>query len=127
MVQIAIIGGGIGGLTAALTFQQSGFRSEVFEQAPARHDVGAAIAIWPNAMRILQQLSLADAILEKAGGRFAILPVGGFFQPGHGLRLGGLAGRDLSTYAIEGCFAIRGSRFVRPSSSKRSRSATPWL
>jgi imidazolonepropionase-like amidohydrolase len=48
------------------------------------------------------------AILEKAGGRFAILPVGGFFQPGHGLRLGGLAGRDLSTYAVEGCFAIRG-------------------
>ncbi len=67
MVQIAIIGGGIGGLTAALALQQSGFQFEVFEQAPELHDVGAAIAIWPNAMRVLRRLNLADKILEKAG------------------------------------------------------------
>ena len=59
MVQIAIIGGGIGGLTAALALQQSGFEFEVFEQAPELLDVGAAIAIWPNAMRILQRLNLS--------------------------------------------------------------------
>jgi 2-polyprenyl-6-methoxyphenol hydroxylase-like FAD-dependent oxidoreductase len=67
MVQIAIIGGGIGGLTAALALQQSGFQCEVFEQAPALHDVGAAIAIWPNATRILQRLNVFEKILEKAG------------------------------------------------------------
>ena len=67
MVQIAIIGGGIGGLTAALALQQSGFQCEVFEQAPALHDVGAAIAIWPNATRILQRLNLFEKILERAG------------------------------------------------------------
>lgn len=67
MVQIAIIGGGIGGLTATLALQQSGFQVDVFEQAPALHDVGAAIAIWPNAMRILQRLNLSAAIIEKAG------------------------------------------------------------
>lgn len=67
MVQIAIIGGGIGGLTTALALKQFGFNSEVFEQAPALHDVGAAIAIWPNAMRILERLGLADQILAKAG------------------------------------------------------------
>jgi 2-polyprenyl-6-methoxyphenol hydroxylase-like FAD-dependent oxidoreductase len=65
--QIAIVGGGIGGLTTALALKQSGFDSEVFEQAPALHDVGAAIAIWPNAMRILERLNLADQILAKAG------------------------------------------------------------
>ena len=65
MVQIAIIGGGIGGLTAAVALKD--FDCDVYEQAPALHDVGAAIAIWPNAMRILQRLSLSDAILEKAG------------------------------------------------------------
>ena len=54
MVQIAIIGGGIGGLTTALALQHFGFESQVFEQAPALHDVGAAIAIWPNAMRVLR-------------------------------------------------------------------------
>ena len=67
MVRIAIIGGGIGGLTAALAFHQSGFEFEVFEQAPALLDVGAAIAIWPNAMRVLSRLNVAERILEKAG------------------------------------------------------------
>ena len=67
MVHIAIIGGGIGGLTTALALQQSGFEFEVFEQAPELLDVGAAIAIWPNAMRILQGLGLADKIIEQAG------------------------------------------------------------
>ena len=67
MVQIAIIGGGIGGLTAALALQQSGFQAEVFEQAPELLEVGSAIAIWSNATRVLQHLQLAGKILECAG------------------------------------------------------------
>lgn len=67
MVQIAIVGGGIGGLTTALTLRQAGFEPEVFEQAPALFDVGAAIAIWPNAMRVLERVQLADKILARAG------------------------------------------------------------
>ena len=67
MVRIAIIGGGIGGLTTALALKEFGFESEVFEQAPALLDVGAAIALWPNAMRILVRLGLAGKIIEKAG------------------------------------------------------------
>ncbi len=67
MVQIAIIGGGIGGLTAALALRQYGFEPEVFEQAPALLDVGSAIALWSNAMRVLDRLQLAGEILEHAG------------------------------------------------------------
>ena len=67
MVQIAIIGGGIGGLTTALALQHFGFESQAFEQAPELHDVGAAIAIWPNAMRVLASLGLAEKIVERAG------------------------------------------------------------
>ena len=67
MVRIAIIGGGIGGLTTAIALRQFGFDPQVYEQAPALLDVGAAIAIWPNAMRVLQKLKLADAVLEHAG------------------------------------------------------------
>ena len=67
MVQIAIIGGGIGGLTAALALRQCGFEPEVFEQAPALLDVGSAIALWPNATRVLDWLQLAGKILERAG------------------------------------------------------------
>ena len=67
MAQIAIVGGGIGGLTAALALRQSGFQAEVFEQAPALLDVGAAIALWPNAMRVLERLQIYEKILERAG------------------------------------------------------------
>jgi 2-polyprenyl-6-methoxyphenol hydroxylase-like FAD-dependent oxidoreductase len=67
MVRIAIIGGGIGGLTTALALRQFGFEPEVFEQAPALLDVGAAIAIWPNAMRVLERLNIAEQIVAKAG------------------------------------------------------------
>jgi 2-polyprenyl-6-methoxyphenol hydroxylase-like FAD-dependent oxidoreductase len=67
MDRIAIIGGGIGGLTVALALKDFGVSCEVFEQAPELLDVGAAIAIWPNAMRILERLQLAEKILERAG------------------------------------------------------------
>jgi 2-polyprenyl-6-methoxyphenol hydroxylase-like FAD-dependent oxidoreductase len=47
-MRIAIIGGGIGGLTAALALRQFGFEPAIFEQAPELLDVGAAILMWPN-------------------------------------------------------------------------------
>ena len=64
-MRIAIIGGGIGGLTAALALRQFGFEPQVFEQAPNLLDVGAAILMWPNAMRVLHRLGLADKIRER--------------------------------------------------------------
>jgi 2-polyprenyl-6-methoxyphenol hydroxylase-like FAD-dependent oxidoreductase len=67
MVRIAIAGGGIGGLTVALALREFGFEAEVYEQAPALLDVAAAIAIWPNAMRVLERLGLGTMIREHAG------------------------------------------------------------
>src|ERR1043166_4299675 len=64
-MRIAIIGGGIGGLTAALALRQFGFAAQVFEQAPNLLDVGAAILMWPNAMRVLDRLGLATVIREQ--------------------------------------------------------------
>jgi 2-polyprenyl-6-methoxyphenol hydroxylase-like FAD-dependent oxidoreductase len=66
-MRIAIIGGGIGGLTAALALRQFGFAPQVFEQAPQLLGVGAAILVWPNAMRVLHRLELADAVREHGG------------------------------------------------------------
>jgi 2-polyprenyl-6-methoxyphenol hydroxylase-like FAD-dependent oxidoreductase len=65
--RIAIIGGGIGGLTVALALKKFGFEAEVYEQAPALLDVGAAIALWPNATRVLEQLDLGDTMRAHAG------------------------------------------------------------
>ena len=43
MTRIAIVGAGIGGLTAALALHQRGISVEVFEQAHAFEDVGAGL------------------------------------------------------------------------------------
>lgn len=60
--RICIAGGGIGGLTAALAFAQSGARVAVYEQAPAITEVGAGIQITPNGARALEALGLAEAL-----------------------------------------------------------------
>ena len=66
-MRIAIVGGGIGGLTTALALKEFGFEAEVYEQAPVLLDVGAAIAVWPNALRVLERLGLANAIQPHSG------------------------------------------------------------
>jgi 2-polyprenyl-6-methoxyphenol hydroxylase-like FAD-dependent oxidoreductase len=66
-VKIAIIGGGIGGLTTALALRHFGFEPEVFEQAPELLEVGAAIAMWPNALRVLLKLGVGEKVIEHAG------------------------------------------------------------
>lgn len=67
MARIAIIGGGIGGLTTAIALRHFGFEPEVFEQAPALLDVGAAIAVWPNAMRVFRHLGISERVIEQSG------------------------------------------------------------
>ncbi len=59
---ILIIGGGIGGLTAALALQQQGFKVAVYEQARGIGDVGAGISIGVTASRGLYSLGLRDAL-----------------------------------------------------------------
>ena len=62
MTHILIAGGGIGGLSAALSLAQSGFDVEVFEQAHGFGEVGAGIQLSPNATRVLHHLGLAKAL-----------------------------------------------------------------
>ena len=60
-LRVAIVGGGIGGLTAAIALQQKGVRAQVFEQAPEILRVGASIDLGPNAVRLLDALGVAGA------------------------------------------------------------------
>ena len=56
-IRIAIIGGGIGGLTTAISLLQAGFDVQVYEQSRLLSEVGAGINISPNASRILTGVS----------------------------------------------------------------------
>jgi salicylate hydroxylase len=65
-MKIAVIGGGIGGLSAALHLLRAGFDAHVYEQAPRITEIGAGIQISPNASRLLIRLGLKPA-LDAAG------------------------------------------------------------
>ncbi|MEM0963646.1 MAG: FAD-dependent oxidoreductase, partial [Bacteroidota bacterium] len=64
---VAIIGGGIAGLAAAVALRQRGIEATVYEQAPALRELGAGIALWPNATRALRSLGVLDAVAERSG------------------------------------------------------------
>ena len=63
---VLIIGGGIGGLSAALALQGQGFTVRVFERAPAFAEVGAGLTVGPNMMHGLACLGVAPAVLSVA-------------------------------------------------------------
>jgi 2-polyprenyl-6-methoxyphenol hydroxylase-like FAD-dependent oxidoreductase len=67
-MRIAIIGGGIGGLSAALQLLKAGLDVDVYEQAERVGEIGAGIQISPNASRLLLRLGLEDA-MERVGIR----------------------------------------------------------
>jgi salicylate hydroxylase len=67
-MKIAIIGGGIGGLSAALHLLKAGLDVHVYEQSPRIGEIGAGIQISPNASRLLIRLGLKPA-LDAAGVR----------------------------------------------------------
>jgi 2-polyprenyl-6-methoxyphenol hydroxylase-like FAD-dependent oxidoreductase len=62
-----IIGGGIGGLTAALALRERGVDAHVYEAAPELREVGAGIWMPANAMQVLDRLGVAAAV--AAAGR----------------------------------------------------------
>jgi salicylate hydroxylase len=67
-LRIAVIGGGIGGLTAAVSLRQAGFEVDLYEQAPELTEVGGGINMAPNATRVLRRLGLAEG-LDREGMR----------------------------------------------------------
>src|SRR5271168_1178150 len=71
--RISIIGGGIGGLSAALSLQHFGHRVSVFEQARKLREIGAGVAISPNAMHALNFLGVGERVAQEAGPTEAYL------------------------------------------------------
>jgi salicylate hydroxylase len=60
--KVVIIGGGIGGLAAALALLERGLDVEIHEQAAELKEVGAGIQISSNGTRVLYALGLEDAL-----------------------------------------------------------------
>jgi salicylate hydroxylase/6-hydroxynicotinate 3-monooxygenase len=65
-LEIAIVGAGIGGLTAAAALLRVGVRVQVYEQASAFARVGAGIQQSPNAVRVLRMLGLEPQLRRLA-------------------------------------------------------------
>jgi salicylate hydroxylase len=65
----AVVGGGIGGLAAAIALLQAGWDVRVYEQAGPRSAVGAGIQLAPNCTRIMRRLGVLPEV-----GRVAVRP-----------------------------------------------------
>ena len=61
-MRVIIAGGGIGGLTTALSLHAAGIEAEVFESVAEIRPLGVGINILPHAVRELTELGLADAL-----------------------------------------------------------------
>jgi salicylate hydroxylase len=96
-LDIAIAGGGIGGLAVAIALSRLGISSQVFERRAEFPDEGAGIQIGPNGTRILQSLGVAELLQERAaipdalsvrdgitGRELTRLPLGEWISKRHG-------------------------------------------
>ena len=65
-MKINIIGGGIGGLTAALCLHEAGFEVKIFESVKEIRPLGVGINILPHCVRVLTNLGLQEKIAQSA-------------------------------------------------------------
>ena len=65
IMNIDIIGAGIGGLTTAIALEQKGIKARIFEQAKQINEVGAGIILANNAMQVYEKLGLRRVIEEN--------------------------------------------------------------
>jgi salicylate hydroxylase len=91
-LRAAVVGGGLGGMAAAVALVQAGIDVRVYEQARQLTEVGAGVSLAPNGLRVLDRLGVGEGI--GRGARYAsaqlLLPdgrpvphePGEFIQPG---------------------------------------------
>jgi 2-polyprenyl-6-methoxyphenol hydroxylase-like FAD-dependent oxidoreductase len=119
-LRVAIVGGGIGGLSLALALRERGVAAEVYEQAPQLTEIGAAIALSANATREYARLGLLDELAAAStipteliyrhwqdGSRIAAHPVaeGGAYVDRFGAPYFGIHRADLQK-TLSGAFGV---------------------
>ena len=68
---VLIVGGGIGGLAAALALSRKGVAAHVIEQAAEFKEIGAGIQLGPNVFRMFEVLGLTEEM-----NKWAVFPQG---------------------------------------------------
>ena len=111
---MVIVGGGIGGLAAALAAARAGRAVRLLEQAPAFAEVGAGIQLGPNVVRVLQGWGLGDALRRVAAfpaqlevrnaltaETLGVLPLGEHAVARYGAAYATVARADLHTLLLQ--------------------------
>ena len=117
---VLVLGGGIGGLAAALALARKGCRVRLFEQGAELKEIGAGIQLGPNVYRMFEVLGLTGAIGRWSahpenlimvdaltGEEVTRLPVGGaaFRRRFRGYPYGVIHRGDLYRVLLEACRA----------------------
>lgn len=116
---MVVVGGGIGGLAAALGLAQIGEQVTVVEQAAEFGEVGAGLQIAPNGLRALDSLGVLEKVYQKAvfprrhvfmdaigGGELTGLVFGEEFTKRYGYPYIVIHRRDLHDVLLEACRSL---------------------
>ncbi|OUZ07066.1 monooxygenase [Aeromicrobium sp. PE09-221] len=93
-----VIGGGIGGASAAVALREIGYEVEVYEQVRQNRPVGAAISLWSNGVKCLNYLGFSDR-LAALGGRMDHMA----YADGH-------SGRTMCRFSLAPVTEVSGQR-----------------
>jgi 2-polyprenyl-6-methoxyphenol hydroxylase-like FAD-dependent oxidoreductase len=107
-VRAVIIGGGIGGLAAAVALRRVGVGSVVVEQVPTIREVGAGLSLWSNAILALRELGVEGKVIAS-GSEFDTFASQTF--SGHPIVDSSFA--DLATEAGAPCVCIHRAELQR--------------
>ena len=113
---ILVVGGGIGGLAAALALSREGRRVHVIEQASEFAEIGAGLQLAPNALRCLDRLGMLDAVGLDAvfprqllmmdapsGERVTAVALGDAFRSRYGYGYAVMHRSDLHAHLLRAC------------------------
>jgi len=69
-LRAVVVGGGIGGVAAAVALARAGIDVQVHEQAQQLAEVGAGVSLAPNGLRMLERLGVGEQV-RRLGVRYA--------------------------------------------------------